>query len=185
MLVITPDGSARAERLPHGARKRARAMQHLVGGAFAGITRPVPQIPSQPLTCASATGVEVLPPPPRMWVAYMNFHGRERDMPVNERATLLARVLGWSVHPGVVMHGPVAFLGLRAAQEVDVPHAVLHLGRLAGVITTDVTETVSAPELAGRGQGGPAGPVGGGAAGPLSSSSRSRCPAAVPRAKPR
>lgn len=55
---------------------------------------------------------------------YADEEGRLKGLPVNEPATMLARVLGW---PGDFLVGPIVFVGLKwgspedGAQSADIP----------------------------------------------------------------
>ena len=66
------------------------------------------------------------------WLAYVDEEGRIKQLPINTRATALARHLGW---PGDFLVGPVVFVGQErrgedGAVEVSVPprivEAVVH-----------------------------------------------------------
>lgn len=61
------------------------------------------------------------------WTGYCDEEGRLKGLPVNEKATALARALGW---PGDFLVGAVVFVGLDhrgedGAVEVDVPQRII------------------------------------------------------------
>lgn len=66
------------------------------------------------------------------WTAYLDEEGRIKGLPVNRRATTLARMLLWGSGEQVV--GPVVFLGPvdRNGDETEVPGFVRGAAKLMG-----------------------------------------------------
>lgn len=60
------------------------------------------------------------------WHAYVDEEGKIKGLPLNPRATAVARQLGWP--SGDVLCGPVVFLGTgREGEEADCPSHILEL----------------------------------------------------------
>jgi len=71
------------------------------------------------------------------WSAYCDEEGKINGLPVNVRATRLARALGWPT--GDVLCGPVVFLGPvdDEGEETDVGSIVTESARLLGYLGMD------------------------------------------------
>ena len=72
------------------------------------------------------------------WTGYCDEEGKINGLPVNVRATPLARVLGWPA--GDVLCGPVVFLGPvdDEGEETDVGAIVKESARVLGYLGLDV-----------------------------------------------
>jgi len=112
-LIIRPDGTATAGRLPGPGQPGATAIHDAIGGYFEGVSGP---------------GAD--------WVAYVAED--ERHFPggllPNLQADAIARALGWDAFMGDYLKGTAVFLGRQGVEETDVPQHVLDLARAAGLI---------------------------------------------------
>jgi hypothetical protein len=109
-LVIQPDGTATAERLPENPAACLAALNATIGGHFEAIGDS-------------------------RWCAYTIEDIRDlTDPQPNPAATRLAELLGWRTQPGG-MCGAVVFLGHHGVNETDVPEDALELARAMGLIT--------------------------------------------------
>jgi hypothetical protein len=109
-LVIQPDGSTTAERLPQNPAACLAALHQAIGGHFEAIGNG-------------------------RWHAYTIEDIRDLAVPrPNRPADRLAEMLGWRTHPMGGMVGAVVFLGRDGVDEADVPEDVLELARTMGLI---------------------------------------------------
>jgi len=108
-LVIQPDGSTTAERLPVNPAAMLAALREAIGGHFEAIGNG-------------------------RWCAYTIEDNRDLTNPQpNRAANRLAELLGWRTQPGGML-GAVVFLGHHGVDETDVPEDVLELARVMGLI---------------------------------------------------
>jgi hypothetical protein len=109
-LVVQPDGTATAERLPENPAACLAALREAIGGHFEAIGNG-------------------------RWCAYTIEDVRDLANPQpNRPADRLAEMLGWRTHPMGGMVGAVVFLGHHGAEETDVPEDALELARVMGLI---------------------------------------------------
>jgi hypothetical protein len=109
-LVIQPDGSTTAERLPQNPAACLAALHQAIGGHFEAIGNG-------------------------RWHAYTIEDIRDLAVPrPNRPADRLAEMLGWRTHPMGGMVGAVVFLGRDGVDEADVPEDVLELAHVMGLI---------------------------------------------------
>jgi hypothetical protein len=106
-LVIQPDGSTTAERLPVNPAAMLAALREAIGGHFEAIGNG-------------------------RWCAYTIEDNRDDPRP-NRPADRLAELLGWRTQPSG-MHGAVVFLGHQGVDETDVPEDVLELAHVMGLL---------------------------------------------------
>ena len=108
-LVIQPDGSTTAERLPVNPAAMLAALREAIGGHFEAIGNG-------------------------RWCAYTIEDDRDLTNPEpNRAANRLAELLGWRTQPGGML-GAVVFLGRDGVDEADVPEDVLELAHVMGLI---------------------------------------------------
>jgi len=107
-LVIQPDGSTTAERLPQNPAALLAALHQAIGGHFEAIGNG-------------------------RWCAYTIEDSRDDPRP-NEPANRLAALLGWRGQAGATMFGAVVFLGHQGVDETDVPDDAIHLARRMGLL---------------------------------------------------
>ena len=107
-LVIQPDGSTTAERLPVNPAAMLAALREAIGGHFESIGNS-------------------------RWCAYTIEDNRDDPRP-NRPADRLAELLGWRTHPMGGMCGAVVFLGHQGVDETDVPADVLELAHVMGLL---------------------------------------------------
>ena len=109
-LVIQPDGSTTAERLPANPAACLAALHQAIGGHFEAIGNG-------------------------RWHAYTIEDIRDLAHPLpNPAADRLAESLGWRTHPMGGMVGAVVFLGRDGVDEADVPDDAIHLARRMGLL---------------------------------------------------
>lgn len=70
------------------------------------------------------------------WSAYLDEEGKIKGLPINERATRLARALGWDPSHVDLLVGPVVFLGPvdEEGDETDVTAQVIDRASLWGYL---------------------------------------------------
>ena len=107
-LVVQPDGTAAAERLPQNPAACLAALREAIGGHFEAIGNG-------------------------KWLAYTIEDSRDDPRP-NAPADRLATMLGWRTHPMGGMCGAVVFLGHVGPDETDVPEVALELARRMGLL---------------------------------------------------
>jgi hypothetical protein len=105
-LVVQPDGTATAERLPQNPAAMLAALRDAIGGHFEAIGNG-------------------------RWLAYTIEDNRDDGRP-NMPADRLAEMLGWRTNGG--MCGAVVFLGHVGPDETDVPEVALELARRMGLL---------------------------------------------------
>lgn len=109
-LVIQPDGTATAERLPENPAACLAVLNQIIGGHFEAIGDS-------------------------RWCAYTIEDVRDlADPQSNPAADRLASLLGWRTHPMGGMRGAVVFLGHHGVAETDVPEDALALAHQLGLI---------------------------------------------------
>lgn len=110
-LIIQPDGTTEAGRLPANPLACSTAIHQAIGGHFEAIGQGG-------------------------WVAYVAED--EREFPAglarNCQADALARALGWHWVHGDYAKGVAVFLGRSGPDDADVPDQVLDLARVAGLL---------------------------------------------------
>lgn len=109
-LVIQPDGTTTAERLPENPAACLATLNQTIGGHFEAIGNG-------------------------KWCAYTIEDVRDLPNPQpNPAADRLAELLGWRTHPMGGMVGAVVFLGHHGVEETDVPEVAIELARRMGLI---------------------------------------------------